>query len=77
MDWQSRIMIDPKVLVGKPVVKGTRISVEFILGLMAQGWDPARILEQYPFLQAEDLKACFRYAELLVREARVTNAEMG
>jgi hypothetical protein len=44
MDWQERISIDPKVLAGKPVVKGTRISVELILDLLAQGWTQPQIL---------------------------------
>ena len=50
-DWQERIVADPKVLVGKPVIKGTRLSVEFILGLLANDWAIERILDEYPQLK--------------------------
>jgi uncharacterized protein (DUF433 family) len=58
----DRIVIDPAVLVGKPVVKGTRLSVDFLLGLMAQDWPEAEILRNYPGLTREDLLACREYA---------------
>lgn len=58
MDWKERIEIRPEVLTGKPVVKGTRLSVEFILDLLAGGWTEADILESYPHLTAEDVRAC-------------------
>jgi uncharacterized protein (DUF433 family) len=50
-DWRSRITIDPKVLAGKPVIRGTRMSVEFILDLLANGWTIEEILENYPQLE--------------------------
>lgn len=62
MEWRDRITIDPDILVGKPVIKGTRLAVEFILDLMSQGWSEADILENYPGLQREDIQACFSYA---------------
>ena len=62
MDWQDRITIDPKVLVGKPVIKGTRIAVEFVIDLLAQGWSEAEILRNYPGLTREDILACLKYA---------------
>ncbi len=62
MDWQDRITIDPKVLVGKPVIKGTRIAVEFVIDLLAQGWPEAEILRNYPGLTHEDILACLKYA---------------
>ena len=43
MEWRDRIVINPEVLVGKPVIKGTRLAVEFIVGLLAQGWSEAEI----------------------------------
>ncbi|OAI53600.1 antitoxin [Planctomycetaceae bacterium SCGC AG-212-F19] len=65
----DRIVIDPDILVGKPVVKGTRLSVELLLGLLAQGWSESEILRNYPGLQREDLLACWAYAaEALGRE---------
>jgi len=69
MNHRERIVIDPDILVGKPVVKGTRLSVDFLLGLLAQGWPEAEILRNYPGLEREDLLACWAYAaEALGRE---------
>jgi len=62
MDWQDRITIDPKILVDKPVIKGTRIAVEFVIDLLAQGWSESEILRNYPGLTHEDIIACLRYA---------------
>lgn len=71
MDWQERITIDPKILVGKPVVKGTRLSVEFIIGLLAQGWSEAEVLRNYPGLTADDIKACLAYAGDVIKSERI------
>lgn len=71
MDWQERIAVAPHVLVGKPVVKGTRLAVEFLVDLMAQGWDEGQILHNYPGLEAEDLRACLAYAAATLREERI------
>lgn len=57
MDWRERIVSDPNTLVGKPRIKGTRIGVEHVRDLFASGWSEAQILEAYPHLQAEDLRA--------------------
>jgi uncharacterized protein (DUF433 family) len=62
MTWQDRITLDPAVLAGKPVVRGTRLSVDFVLGLMAQGWAEADILRNDPGLTREDIAACRRGA---------------
>ena len=67
----GRIVIDPAVLAGKPVVRGTRLSVDFLLGLLAQGWSEGEILRNYPGLTREDLLACYTYASERVREDRV------
>ena len=58
MSGNKRIVADPHVLAGKPVVRGTRLGVDFLLGLMAQGWSEAEILRNYPGLEREDLLAC-------------------
>lgn len=71
MDWKERIGIDPAILVGKPVIKGTRIAVEFIMDLLAQGWSEQEILENYPGIAHEDIIACFRYAEQIIKTERV------
>ncbi len=57
-----RITLDPKVLVGKPVIRGTRLSVEFVIGLMADGWTEAEILANYPGITHDDVIACLAYA---------------
>jgi len=70
MTWSDRIVVDPKTLTGKPVVRGTRISVELVVELLAAGWSNAQILASYPHLSEEDIRACLAYAELL-REEKV------
>jgi uncharacterized protein (DUF433 family) len=62
MDWQERIIVDPKILVGKPVIRGTRLAVEFIVELLAQGWAESEILRNYPSVTNEDIRACLKYA---------------
>jgi uncharacterized protein (DUF433 family) len=71
MVWQERITVDPKVLVGKPVVKGTRIAVEFVVDLLARGWSPAQIIQEYEHLTAEDIQACLAYASDVLKSERV------
>ena len=71
MNWQERIVVDSKVLVGKPIVRGTRLSVEFIVGLFTQGWTAEQVLENYPGLALEDLQACFGYANEILQSERV------
>jgi uncharacterized protein (DUF433 family) len=58
MNWEERIAVDPQVLVGKPIVKGTRIAVEFIVDLLARGWTTEQILREYDHLTQEDIRAC-------------------
>lgn len=71
VELRNRIKVDPKVLVGKPVIAGTRISVEFVVDLLASGWSHARILESYPHLSEEDILACLQYAGELLHGERV------
>lgn len=70
MNWRDRIEADPTRLAGKPVVKGTRLSVEFIIGLLAEGWTEEQLLEDYPGLAAEDVRACLAYAAEILREEK-------
>lgn len=58
----EHITLDPRIMVGKPVVRGTRLTVEYLLGLFAQGATQAEVLEEYDGLTAEDLQACFLFA---------------
>ena len=62
-EWTSRIAFDDKVLTGKPVIKGTRLAVEFIIELLACRWSENEILENYPGIVIEDIRACLAYAE--------------
>lgn len=71
MIWQERIAVDPDVLVGKPIVKGTRLAVEFIIDLLAQGWSEQAILDNYPGLMPEDIRACRDYAGHVLRSEHV------
>ena len=61
VNWQDYIVSDQKVLLGKPVIKGTRISVEFVLERLADGWTEEQILENYPRLNKDSIKAIFAY----------------
>ena len=67
----DRIAVDPAVLTGKPFVRGTRLSVEFVIGLMADGWSEADLMGNYPGLVREDVSACLGYARDLLRTERV------
>jgi len=58
----DHIVLDPAILAGKPVVRGTRLSVAFIIGLIADDWNEADILANYPGLYREDIAACLSYA---------------
>ena len=68
MNWHDYIHSDASVLVGKPIIKGTRLSVEFLLGLMAEGWTEKQILESYPKLYPEALQAMFAFAAECTRD---------
>jgi uncharacterized protein (DUF433 family) len=69
----NRIIIDPNILAGKPVIKGTRIPIYLIIELLANGVTPKQILKEYPELKQEDIKAALLYAsKLLEREITVT-----
>lgn len=70
MPWQDYIVSDPEVVVGKPVVRGTRLTVDFLLGLLAAGWSTEQLLASYPQLTPDSLRAVFAYA------AEVTHDEM-
>lgn len=70
-DWQERIVVDQKVLVGKPLIRGTRLSVEFILDLLANDWTIEQILSEYPQLAREDVMAVLKYAAEMAKEEQV------
>jgi uncharacterized protein (DUF433 family) len=68
MNWKDYIVSDKEVLLGKPIIKGTRISVEHIVGLLAQGWGEIQILENYPRLSKESLQAVFSYIQECIHD---------
>ena len=70
----KRITFDPRIFGGKPVIRGMRIAVEHILGMMAAGSSPADLLEGYPFLEKEDIQACLVYAYRMVAHERIEPA---
>ena len=71
MNWRERIVVDPAILVGKPVVKGTRLAVEFVVDLLGQGWSEDEVLRNYPGLMHEDIKACLSYASAVLHAEKV------
>lgn len=71
MTDNPRIVLDPAILAGKPVIRGTRLSVDFIIGLMADGWSEPDILRNYPGLAHEDIAACLAYARDVLKSEKV------
>ncbi|MDO8600415.1 MAG: DUF433 domain-containing protein [bacterium] len=67
MTYLERIEINPKILAGKPVIKGTRIPVAIILNLLARGYTIERIVRAYPNLTRADVRAGIRYSEVRMR----------
>ncbi|MCA2965030.1 MAG: DUF433 domain-containing protein [Acidobacteriota bacterium] len=70
MPPSERIVVDPKILAGKPVIRGSRLAVEFILELLAAGQSESDILTNYPGLTREDILACLWYASYLAHECK-------
>jgi uncharacterized protein (DUF433 family) len=71
MDWQERVELNPAVLAGKPVIKGTRIAVAFVVSLLARGWTEAAIIENYPQLKPEDIRAALEYSADVLNDESV------
>jgi len=69
--WQDHITIDPAILVGKPVVKGTRIAVELVVDLLGRGYTVEQVLKQYDHLTADDVQACLAYAAEVLQSEKV------
>jgi uncharacterized protein (DUF433 family) len=74
-DLLDRITVDPAIFGGKPIIRGRRLAVEHVLGMLAAGDDVATILEGYPWLEREDVLACVEYARRLVAHERVAPHE--
>lgn len=73
-DLLRRITVDPKIFGGKPIIRGRRLAVEHVLGMLAAGDSANTILEGYPWLEAEDIQACLVYARRVVGHERVDPA---
>jgi uncharacterized protein (DUF433 family) len=71
----ERIVLDPKVMVGKPLIRGTRLTVDFILNLLAHGATEKEILEEYKGLSEEDIRACFLFATKTLKETEFVPLE--
>jgi uncharacterized protein (DUF433 family) len=71
VNWQERIVIDPEILVEKPVIKGTRLAVEFVIDLLANDWSEAEILRNYPGLTHQDIQACLGYTSAMLHSEKV------
>ena len=71
MNWEGHIVIDAEILCGKPVVKGTRLAVEFIVDLLAQGWSPTDVVKNYPGVTEDDIRACLAYASAVLHAEKV------
>lgn len=71
MTEHPRISLAPDVLAGKPVIRGTRLSVEFVIGLMAEGWSEADILANYPNVTHDDVIACLAFARDMLSAEKV------
>ena len=69
--WEDRISIDPSVLAGKPAIRGTRIAVEFVIELLAEGWSEEELLRNYPQLTHEDVLAALHWASEALRSEKV------
>ncbi len=70
MNWKDRIIVDPEIVVGKPIIKGTRISVELILDRVADGWSIDDILASYPHISRADVLAALSFAAELFKEEK-------
>lgn len=62
MNWRQRIIVDPNVLVGKPLIKGTRISVELVIDFLARVYTKEQVVQQYDHVTIDDIQACLSYA---------------
>ena len=77
MDEQAllkRITVNPRIFNGKPIIRGRRLAVEHVLGMLAAGDSPETILAGYPWLELEDIRACLVYARRIVGQERIEPA---
>jgi uncharacterized protein (DUF433 family) len=75
-DWKTVITADPEVMVGKPIIAGTRLTVEFIVERLADGWTEEELLRNYPGLTLEQIHACLAYAAEMLSEVQMYSLPM-
>jgi uncharacterized protein (DUF433 family) len=71
VEWREHIVIDPDILVGKPVIRGTRIAVDLVIDLLGRGWTVDQVLAEYDHLSRENIQACLAYSAEILRSERV------
>ncbi len=71
VEWRERIVVNEDVMTGKPVIKGTRLTVDHVIELLAEGWTTDQIIEEYPGVTADDVSACLAYASELIKSEKV------
>ena len=71
VEFRERIEVNPAVMTGKPVIKGTRLTVDHVIELLAEGWTADRIAEEYPGITREDVAACLAYASEVIKSEKV------
>ena len=77
MTWRDHIHSNPETLGGKPVVRGTRLAVHFLLGLLAEGWTQEQVLRNYPQLTPEGLRAVFAFASETLHDDTLYSVDSG
>ena len=68
MNWRDRIVSNPDILIGKPTIKGTRVSVELLLDRLADGWSSTDIVDSYPNITHEDVQAALMFVSEIYKE---------
>jgi uncharacterized protein (DUF433 family) len=71
VEWRDKIEVNPEVMTGKPVIKGSRLTVDHVIELLAEGWTVATITEEYPGVTDEDVAACLAYASEVLKSEKV------
>lgn len=77
VDWRERIEINPDVMTGKPIIRGTRLTVDLVIELLAEGWTVDQIIAEYPGVSSEDVAGCLAYASAVIKEEKVFPAHAG
>ncbi len=77
MEWQKYIHSDPQILAGKPVIIGSRLSIDHILNLLAEGWTQEQVIENYPVISKDAMQAVFAFASECLRDEAIYTIPSG